>query len=76
MAESAGVKVTGWADVPSEGAVAGELKAKFPGTEARPPLREEFARVWPSLIEEAEGAVETVVGALFTVTFTVLVAFR
>jgi type IV secretory pathway TrbF-like protein len=47
-----------------------------PGTEANPPLKTELARVWPSRIGEAVGAVETVVGALLTVTFTVVVAVR
>jgi hypothetical protein len=38
------VKATLWEEVPKGGVSPGELKAKIPGTEEEPPLREELVR--------------------------------
>ena len=49
----------------------GVVNAKAPATLAAPPLSVEFAKVWPNVIEDAVGEVETVGGAFATATFTV-----
>ena len=51
------MKVTGWLAVPTAGAVEGVVNAKVPGTLATPPLKIDAARVCPTVIAVAVGAV-------------------
>ena len=65
-----------WLAVPAFGAVAGVVKAKVPGAEAVPPVRVEFASVWPKVIVDAVGAWVISTSALLTVTVTKVVVPR
>lgn len=71
MAISVGVKITLWFAVPASGAVLGLAKAKFPTTDvpaadADPPVRFDWERFCPFLMELAVGLLVRVGVALAT----------
>ena len=61
------VKTTACALVPTEGTVAGDAKAKPPGTEAEPPLSVEAASACPAVMPLAVGQAVTVGNTFSTV---------